>query len=56
MTYLGVSSLNSYHAASTSSGSAHTPLVHVFPSGTWNARYTTFPEAMARRYDGIGTG
>lgn len=53
-THLQVSSLNSHSAASMSSSSAQTPLVHSFPSGTEKGLYRTFPDATASRYDGMG--
>ena len=55
-TYLPVSSLNSQYAASINSGSAHTPHVQSLPSILGNGRYRTFPQAIAIKYDGIGTG
>lgn len=55
-TYLPVSSLNSQYAASISSGSAHTPHVQSLSSILGNGRYRTFPQAIAIKYDGIGTG
>jgi hypothetical protein len=55
-TDLAVSSLNSQYELSINSGSAHIPLVHCLSSYGGKARYLTFPEAMARRYDGIAIG
>jgi hypothetical protein len=55
-TDLAVSSLNSQYELSINSGSAHIPLVHCLSSYRGKGRYTTFPDAMARRYGGIGIG